>query len=463
MRTVRISIVLALLGALVAVFGASPALAYTFPSTNEQNKADNHPYVELVSQDVGEVTLDFVNDTNSLAFFEYRIDGVALTSGTAHPVVAGDFIYPGVSVDSRNIADPVVVTQTFQAEATVEVRLALGGERDWDFDWVTFDVLPPTNDCDFADTGTSLDLNGDCTTTATIFVPDGYTLNGNGYTITAVDPEGGHYVGAIVQNAGASMNVQNLTVTADALANVCDADPNWLVGILLRNASGNIVNNQVIGVNQGASGCQEGSGIMVANVDDGTTFPNYTTATVEQVAVEIARNVVDDYQKRGIAVFGNVDASIHHNRVGDSATQANLAANSVHLDWGATGVVSYNTIYGNQWLTNPNWGASAVLLFETNDVTVRLNTITGASDYGIYITDWSTGARVLYNRVSDYGNPDGAFDSGILDYGSDSTLLLNFVCGFETSAEYGDNARQSPIGVIGMRTCFDWFSRVRGR
>lgn len=277
-----------------------------------------------------------------------------------------------------------------------------------------------------------LDLNSDCWTTETILAPDDYTLKGNGYTITALDPAGGHFLGAVVANAGASMNVQNLTVTADRLANVCDADPNWLIGILLENASGKIVNNRVAGINQGTSGCQKGSGIVVLNVDDGTTFPSYTTATVGQARAEIARNVVDDCQKRGIAAFGNLDASIHHNQVGDSATQANLAANSVQLDWGATGSVNYNTI-------------------------------TGASDYGIHITEWSTGVRVMFNRVSDYGNPDGAYDSGILVYGNGSQLLLNVVCGFQTPAEYGDNAVSSPWGVIGFPTCFSWFSGNRGR
>jgi hypothetical protein len=128
----------------MVVFGvvAAPALAYDFPSTNDDNRANGHPHVNQVGVGIGEVTLEFVNDTNSLAFFEVRIDGVVQTNGTPHPVVIGDFIYPGVSVDSRNIADPVIVVRTFDANETVEVRLALGGERDWDFDWVTFEVLP---------------------------------------------------------------------------------------------------------------------------------------------------------------------------------------------------------------------------------------------------------------------------------------------------------------------------------
>ncbi len=44
--------------------------------------------------------------------------------------------------------------RTFTANATVEVRLALGGERDWDFDWTTFYVVPsPTTRADCTNGG----------------------------------------------------------------------------------------------------------------------------------------------------------------------------------------------------------------------------------------------------------------------------------------------------------------------
>ena len=128
---------------------------YTFPSTNELNKTkqvpgrigQDAPYVNQDSVDVGEVTLEFINDSNSLAFFEYRIDGESLSGGTSHPVVIGDYIYPGICVDGRIIpvCSPGPVVQTFNANEYVEIRLALGGERDWDFDWTRFDVLPKNN------------------------------------------------------------------------------------------------------------------------------------------------------------------------------------------------------------------------------------------------------------------------------------------------------------------------------
>lgn len=116
-----------------------------FPSTNDDNRDDGFPHVNELGKDIGEVTLEFVNNTNSLAFFEYRIDGQVLTSGTDHPVVNGSYIYPGVCVDGRSppeCGDGSPEVMTFSADEYVEVRLALGGERDWDFDWTTFDVVP---------------------------------------------------------------------------------------------------------------------------------------------------------------------------------------------------------------------------------------------------------------------------------------------------------------------------------
>src|SRR5690349_9308692 len=68
--------------------------------------------------------------------------------------------------------------------------------------------------CTFTVSGTTMTLNGDCTTTASIIVPDGFTLNGAGHRITANDPFGGHFTGGIVQSGGATANVMNVTITA---------------------------------------------------------------------------------------------------------------------------------------------------------------------------------------------------------------------------------------------------------
>ena len=97
------------------------------------------PFVLFVSNAPGQVTLSFSNGAAGLAFFEVRIDGVA-TGVNAHPVVSGDTIHTGgQSISSGTLG----FEQTFFATSTVEIRLALGGERDWDFDWTSFAVGVP--------------------------------------------------------------------------------------------------------------------------------------------------------------------------------------------------------------------------------------------------------------------------------------------------------------------------------
>jgi hypothetical protein len=130
--------------ATIGIATAGPAAAYDFPSTNDANRAADLPHVDRVSTGPGTVTLELINTRRVAAFFEYRIDGQTVGT-TPHPVVTGDVIHPGFCIDGR--ATPTAgctnsLVQTFEADATVEVRLALGGERDWDFDWTSFAVGP---------------------------------------------------------------------------------------------------------------------------------------------------------------------------------------------------------------------------------------------------------------------------------------------------------------------------------
>jgi hypothetical protein len=276
--------------------------------------------------------------------------------------------------------------------------------------------------CTFTVVDATLTLNGDCETDATLVVPDGMTLDGNGHTITAFDPPGGHFTGAVVTNGGATASVTRLTVTAMSLANVCDAGDARLRGIMLAGASGTISDNEVIGINQGASGCQEGNGIEVRN------FGNAPGT----VTVEIARNVVDAYQKTGIVANGDVVAAIHHNVVGASATQANLAANAVQVGFGARATVEHNHVGGNQWCGPSDFVATAVLVFAAPDTVVSKNNIGGNADVGIY--GGADNLVVDNNRVFDEGADCNQFgyDIGVGDYGTGNVVTNNKVRGYDT-------------------------------
>ena len=290
------------------------------------------------------------------------------------------------------------------------------------------------NTCSVITAGSTMTLQGDCTTDVTLLIPDGMTLDGAGYTITAVDPAGGSFNGAIVRNAGATASVVNLNLTTSGLRSVCKpAAPvdTRLRGILFDGASGRIWNNRILDINKGASGCQEGNGIEVRNL-----------GRPDAQAVVIEHNDVLAYQKTGIAVLGNVSAEIRHNNVGASATQARLAANSVQVGPVAHAVVEYNRIAGNSWHT-ASAAATAVLLFQAAPGTsVSQNHIMeGNADVGIYV--FADGVTVENNRVFESG-ADGVYDFGIGNWGSGNRVHNNKIRGFEVPVD-GDSTRTRAI------------------
>ena len=288
-------------------------------------------------------------------------------------------------------------------------------------------TAPPAEavtDCSFTVIGPTYQLDADCFTDATLLVPDGFTLDGRGHTILAVDPSGGHFVGAVVANGGSTAHVKNLVVTADMLDNVCDGGDDRLRGIMFDGASGSITHTTVTGINKGASGCQEGNAIEVRNAPFDGTHPDTTT-------VEVSHNDIIDYQKTGIVANGDVNVSINHNKISASATQENLAANSIQLGFGAMGAVVQNQIDGNQWKGTSDTAATAILLFSSDAANASDNNIRGNSDIGIY--EFGMDSLLRNNRVFDEGadDPNSGYDIGIGLYGTDSTAKNNKVRGFD--------------------------------
>jgi hypothetical protein len=283
------------------------------------------------------------------------------------------------------------------------------------------------NDCVFVDDGIStLTLTSDCTTDETILVPDNYTLNGDDHIITAVDPSLGHFVGAVVKNGGTVAHVTNVTVSTNGLANVCDAGDDRLRGIMFEGASGSISDSTVRDINQGASGCQEGNAIEVRNAPFDGTHPN-------TLSVELVDNTVVNYQKTGIIANGDVSVVIRNNNVGSSATQADLAANSIQLGFGAEGVVRNNKISGNQWCGPSEFVATAVLIFDADNSIVSNNDIGGNSDIAIY--GFGDSLTIASNKVVDSSTIADCnqfdYDIGIGDYGTGNSVTKNKVGGFD--------------------------------
>ena len=252
---------------------------------------------------------------------------------------------------------------------------------------------PLTTTCTFTTVGTTMTLDGDCTTDTTIAIPNGYTLDGNGHTITAVDPSGGHFKGGIVENAGSVAHVTDLGVATSGLGNVCDSGDDRLRGILFDGASGSITDSIVTDINQGASGCQEGNGIEVRN------FP----LTPNTVYVTIADNVITGYQKTGIVANGEVSVAVTGNMVVGAGPVPYIAQNGIQLGFGASGEVRGNDISGNYYGGCSNqeaaqtgctpWVSGGLLLYDVdaNSVQHSMNQYRGNQRNVLLVTSASLG------------------------------------------------------------------------
>ncbi|MFP2925399.1 right-handed parallel beta-helix repeat-containing protein, partial [Pyxidicoccus sp. 3LG] len=280
-------------------------------------------------------------------------------------------------------------------------------------------------------------LQADCTTESTIFIPDGYTFDGAGHVLTAVDAEGGHFQGAVLRNRGGTAHVRDVTVSARGLSEqVCDVGEAGLGGILLEGASGSILDSEVVDLIQkeGEGGCQEGTAIAVRNAEDAE----------EVVRVDVLRNRVAGYQKAGILGTGRVDVTVEGNTVEGGGPVATIARNGIQVSYGATGRVTGNTVTGHSY-TGPGFVASGILVAGgplygaplCQGVVIRDNTLAD-NDVGINLAQGAedggppepTRLEVVENTLSSEALTNGyPYQAAISDYGGANIISRNRISG----------------------------------
>ncbi|WP_338872287.1 right-handed parallel beta-helix repeat-containing protein [Myxococcus stipitatus] len=298
---------------------------------------------------------------------------------------------------------------------------------------------------DFAPCEATLDaaavkLSADCTTEQTVWIPEGYTLDGAGHVLTAVDPRDGRFLGAVVRNRGATAHVRDLTVSARGLSEaVCDGVLARLRGVLFEGASGSIVDNRVMDLNQkdGAGACQEGVGIEVRNAPDAAT----------EMRVEVLRNHVARYQKAGIVGTGRVKLNVEDNRVEGGGPVSFIARNGIQFSNGATGRATGNYVTGNAYSGTSTTAAGILVaggdyygMALCEDIDIFENTLE-KNDIGINVSQGDgdggplpapTGLRIQRNTVSHEGWSEphaGAWFVGIWDLGGANLISQNHVSG----------------------------------
>jgi hypothetical protein len=288
-----------------------------------------------------------------------------------------------------------------------------------------------------------VELAADCTTDATLLIPDDYTFDGKGHTVTAVDPPGGTFTGAVLRNRGTKARVRHVTVTASGLRDVCKDGAARLRGILLEGASGEVVDSEVRELEKGAgaSGCQEGFGIEVRN-DDAGRGP---------FQVDVLRNRVSRYQKTGLLAVGAVQVTLADNTVDGGGPVVHIARNGIQVSFGARGRVTGNTLSGHAY-TGPAQGTYGGGLVVTGgsyygpgsplvtDLVVEGNTFTG-NDVGVSLSQLEgtadsytspatpTRIRVAGNTLSNGSASNRSFQAAIDDYGTANILTSNVISG----------------------------------
>jgi parallel beta-helix repeat protein len=146
------------------------------------------------------------------------------------------------------------------------------------------------------------------------------------------------------------------------------------------------------------SGCQNGVAILVGRQAEGTTG-----------TASIRLNLIEDYQKGGIAVGNNGSyADIAFNLIRGVGSTPTIAANGIQVAGGADADVTANAVSDN--LYSPQTVVSTgILLFQPGKVDVRSNRL-DSNDVGIYSYGTDARTRISGNQVS-----SSTFDGILLD------------------------------------------------
>lgn len=269
----------------------------------------------------------------------------------------------------------------------VTTQGANASDTDWDF---TIGIGPCVASED--DVTQTYTLTQDCSTYGTINVPDGWTVDGSGHTLTAVeDAAHPNFPGPVLMSAQgtgsgpATMNVENLDIESSGFENGQNSG-GQLAGVKYDRAGGSVSNVVINGISHG-KGVQEGIGLWFRNRDaSGSYFVPGATVSVDHVRVT-------NYQKGGVIFDGNLGFTMTDSTVGsaagpDGTPLSGIAANAVQISRDAHGSITDSTIGLNEYNPVPPPGdgsdATGILVYDSKTVTIARNLITGGNgDVGL--------------------------------------------------------------------------------
>lgn len=227
-------------------------------------------------------------------------------------------------------------------------------------------------------------------------------------------------------------------------ANIHDANQYgvFVDGVQAGNTNVDVSNSTItrIGHHTGTdftpNGSQGGVGVYYAGFN-----------TAGSVTGAITGNDIHDYQKGGVAVNGSkASVEVDSNAITGLPPVSYIAQNGIQLGYGATGEVKHNNVEGN-WYTGDNWTSTGILVFESSNVTVEGNTVTG-SQTGVDAESWcyygvanASNNQVVNNEISgaDYGAIVAAYSysSSCSAHADNNKVVNNTITGTDNAGSEG--------------------------
>jgi hypothetical protein len=321
----------------------------------------------------------------------------------------------------------------------------------------TAEAAGPLGPCNATQVGSTITLTSNCTTSATITAADGVTVDGDGYSITAVDPISGNFSGPVLKSATgtptipAVLNVRNLNVVASLAAHPATSS---LSGLYYENAGGSITNVSLSGLTA-ESGGGAGRALEVRNAA-ATTAP----------ALSINGLKVRNYGKSGVFIQGKTTFTATNLDIGpatgvDGSQWLAGASNGFTVFGGAgggpSGSLTNSKIAGNRYATDdahndvnvPEGVALAILAIDSPSFTISNVTVTGVdSDQGLIVQDFDSSATSKttvtcssFSRTAG-GHADPLYGQAITNDATDGSITV--VAGSNTFSGWAHNT-EGPI------------------
>lgn len=165
------------------------------------------------------------------------------------------------------------------------------------------------------------------------------------------------------------------------------------------------------------------------------------------VSVTIVNNYVTDYMKNGITVNCELATGFVKDNVIESDADSVYAQNGIQFGYGATGQVLRNTVETDYYLGD-DWTASGILIFESDGVSVKKNTVSNCQT-GIGVQTWgwfcptASGNVIANNTVTnaDWGISVFAYAwdgySGMDSAANNNKIVNNSVSGSDNEGSAG--------------------------